>query len=157
LVVFNIPGSGPFIITPQSPLPTMTSRVSIDGSTQPGFAGQPIIQINGAAAGAGVNGITLTAGSSTVRGFVIRGFGGNGIQLQTLGNNLVAGNYIGTNLTGTAANANGFNGVQIIDSPNNVIGGASASSRNVISGNAGEGVRVDGALSTGNTVQGNFI
>jgi N-acetylneuraminic acid mutarotase len=48
------------------------------------------------------------------------------------------------------------NGVHIIDGSNNIIGGSTSPS-NVISGNAGEGVRIDGALATGNVISGNYI
>jgi hypothetical protein len=49
------------------------------------------------------------------------------------------------------------NGIQIIAVPNNTVGGTASSMRNLISGNAGEGVRIDGTLATGNIVQGNYI
>ena len=44
---FNIPGPGPFTIIPQTALPTVSDPVVIDGTTQPGFAGRPIIELNG--------------------------------------------------------------------------------------------------------------
>src|SRR5207248_914665 len=47
-------------------------------------------------------------------------------------------------------------GVHIVDSANNIIGGSTAPS-NVISGNHGEGLRIDGALATGNVIADNYI
>src|SRR5207248_7824825 len=47
----------------------------------------------------------------------------------------VQGCYIGTNATGTAASANGTGGIRI-NASGITIGGTSAGSRNVISGNA---------------------
>ena len=44
---FNIPGTGPFTITPLSPLPTVTGPVNINATTQPGYAGSPIVGLNG--------------------------------------------------------------------------------------------------------------
>ena len=71
--------------------------------------------------------------------------------------NLVAGNYIGTDLTGTKALGNAYSGVEIADSAwNNTIGGTTAGDRNVISGNAQAGVFIHGSA-TGNLVAGNFI
>ena len=71
--------------------------------------------------------------------------------------NLVAGNYIGTDLTGTKALGNALVGVEITDSAsNNTIGGTAAGDLNVISGNAGGGVFIDGSA-TGNLVAGNYI
>ena len=73
------------------------------------------------------------------------------------GGNLIEGNYIGTDVTGTAVQGNGANGVQVIDSPNNTIGGTTPAARNVIAGNVGEEVRLDGAAATGNMIRGNYI
>ena len=83
----------------------------------------------------------------------------NGVVIQgaTATGNLVIGNYIGTNAAGTAAVANGFNGVVINLAPNNTIGGATAGARNIISGNNGDGVAITGATATGNQVIGNYI
>ena len=71
--------------------------------------------------------------------------------------NRVQGNFIGTDAAGTSAVPN-LVGVELDDAAGpNLIGGATAAARNVISGNAGPGVFLDGAGTTGNTVQGNFI
>ncbi|PYQ51065.1 MAG: hypothetical protein DMF78_14150, partial [Acidobacteria bacterium] len=74
----------------------------------------------------------------------------------SVGLNVVKGNFIGTDATGTLDRGNAAQGVQIIRSGGNMIGG-SVAARNVISGNGGEGVRIDGATATGNVVQGNYI
>ncbi|MCI0350270.1 MAG: putative Ig domain-containing protein, partial [Acidobacteriales bacterium] len=78
--------------------------------------------------------------------------GTQGSIMQTL----VQGNFIGTDVTGTQDSGNLANGVQIINSARNTIGGTGLA-RNVISGNSGEGVRIDGATATENLVQGNYI
>ncbi|HEX8089709.1 MAG TPA: VCBS repeat-containing protein, partial [Blastocatellia bacterium] len=56
-ITFNIPGPGPHTISPTSALPMITQTVAIDATTQPGFSGNPIIELNGAGAGAGVSGL----------------------------------------------------------------------------------------------------
>lgn len=74
--------------------------------------------------------------------------------------NLIQGNYIGTDSTGTVALGNGgsFNddgGIKVAVSSNNTIGGTVVSARNLISGNS-SGI----LLTTGgseNLVQGNYI
>src|SRR5207245_1912384 len=78
--------------------------------------------------------------------------------------NQVQGNYVGTNVAGTAAVGNGNNGVNIDGSSNNAIGGAVAGAGNLISANASSGVRICADPSqpcatpaTGNVVQGNLI
>src|SRR5262245_26474094 len=45
---FNISGAGVHTITPASQLPFITGQVTIDGTTQPGYAGKPLIEISGA-------------------------------------------------------------------------------------------------------------
>jgi hypothetical protein len=156
-IVFNIPGNGVQTITPLTPLPTLTSPTILDATTQPNYAGTPLIELNGSSAGASANGLHVAAGSSMVGGLVIDSFSGDGILIDTNGNDVIQGNYVGTDVTGTLAEANSGNGVQIVDAPHNVIGGTTSSARNIISGNTGEGVRIDGALATGNVVQGNYI
>ena len=47
--------------------------------------------------------------------------------------------------------------MQVIDSPNNTIGGTTPAARNLIAGNVGEEVRLDGAAATGNMIRGNYI
>jgi hypothetical protein len=59
-ILFNIPGPGPHTIAPPSTLPTITEAVTIDGWSEPDFAGTPIIEIRGDGAGTGVNGLTFT-------------------------------------------------------------------------------------------------
>src|SRR5207244_3601936 len=69
-ITFRIPGSGVQTISPTSALPTINDPATIDGTTQPGFAGTPVIELSGTSAGV-VDGLTITAGNSTVRGLVI--------------------------------------------------------------------------------------
>ena len=160
-ISFNISGAGPHTIQPNFALPTITDPVVIDGTTEPDFAGTPIIELDGTNAGH-VDGLVITAGNSTVRGLVINRFGinpdvGIGILLlQTNGGNVIEGNFIGTDVTGTVALGNKFFGVVIENAPNNTIGGTTVEARNIISGN-GTGISLGGPGATGNLVQGNFI
>jgi hypothetical protein len=73
-------------------------------------------------------------------------------------NGLVAGNLIGTDITGKLQpGALGNTGVNILGGTNTVIGGTSPAARNVINGgvNVGSGTPPTGA--TGNFIQGNYI
>ncbi|MEK7328157.1 MAG: SdrD B-like domain-containing protein [Chloroflexota bacterium] len=152
-VRFELTGAAIYTIQPLTALPIITDPLTIDGTTQAGFGGAPIIELDGAA---GSIGLEIRAGSSTVRGLVINGFD-EGILLDTNGNNVVQGNYIGTNVAGTGDLGNLNNGILIQDSANNTIGGTTAAQRNLISGNDGDGIRITGPTSDGNTVQGNYI
>ncbi|MCA9062538.1 MAG: DUF4347 domain-containing protein, partial [Planctomycetaceae bacterium] len=71
--------------------------------------------------------------------------------------NVVQGNLIGTDVTGAASLGNGSDGLVIEDSAGNTIGGTTAAARNIISGNADNGIFVTGAGSTGNSILGNYI
>ncbi|MEO6809044.1 MAG: hypothetical protein ABI353_08015, partial [Isosphaeraceae bacterium] len=125
-------GSGLATITPTAALPAIQDTVVIDGSTQPGFTGAPLIELNGSLAGPTV-GLRVSAGNSTVRALAINGFSSGGIQLDA-SNNKIAGNFIGTDATGNNPRPNAIAGI-IINGSNNIIGGTNALDLNVISGN----------------------
>jgi CSLREA domain-containing protein len=158
MIAFDIPGTGPHTITPESALPTIVVPVVIDGTTEPDFAGTPIIELDGTSAGDSVDGLHITAGNSTVKGLVINRFKGDGIEMRTSGDNVVQGNFIGTDATGTADLGNTRDGVVITSgASHNTIGGTTEGARNVISGQDREGVLIAGAGVTGNLILGNFI
>jgi hypothetical protein len=134
-----------------SALPVILDPVVIDGTTQP-IGG---IALDGSLASTAgpISGLQLFAPASTVRGLVISGFSGSGIDVRGA-SNVIAGNFIGTDRSGTLGQGNGQDGVRL-EADGNEVGGLTAADRNVISGNAGAGVRI---LSAGsNHVDGNFI
>ncbi|MCH9664028.1 MAG: hypothetical protein K0U66_10310, partial [Gammaproteobacteria bacterium] len=157
-ISFNIADAlvdGAHTIDVLSALPTITDAVIIDGTTDSDFAGTPIIELDGSAT-VGAYGLDITAGDSTVRGLVINNFGSDSIVLAIGDNNVIVGNYIGTDVTGTLAQGGVGSGIKIwAGSTGNVIGGTSVSDRNVISGNNEAGIEIDGVGS--NTIQGNYI
>ena len=123
--------------------------MTIDGTTQPGFAGAPIIEINGANVFA--NGLVVNATGVTIRGLVINRCD---IAIWLLqGNNTVRGCYLGTNVAGSSTLPNDYGMLIDFGSAGNVIGGTASEDRNVISGN-GFGVFIDG---NNNVIQGNYI
>jgi CSLREA domain-containing protein len=159
-IEFAIPGAGIHTISPTSALPTITDPVIIDGLTQPGASCSSwpptlLIELNGIDAGASVNGFTITAGGSTVRGLVINRFHGQGIAITMNGGNTIECNFIGTDVMGTTSQGNVLHGVLIDGARDNLIGGRTASARNLISGGQFDGVRIRNA--PGNRVEGNFI
>jgi uncharacterized repeat protein (TIGR01451 family) len=151
-IVFSIGDGGPRTIVPLTALPTVTQPAIIDATTQPGFDGFPIVELNGNSLAA--NGLSVSGGNTTVRGLVINRFTGNAINVFSGGGNVFEGNFIGTDTTGTIARPNTGHGVSMT-SANNRVGGAAASARNLISGNQGSGVIITGG--SGNLVQGNFV
>ncbi|MEG5055338.1 DUF4347 domain-containing protein, partial [Microcoleus sp. B13-B6] len=182
---FNIPGTGPYTITLNQALPVITSPVSIDGTFQPGYAGKPIIELNGSLVQQPasfsnsfyINGLELgknplggaeDSSGSTIQGLVINGFGkggnsiGHGIGVQT-NNNIIQDNYIGTDISGTTAVGNTFTGIRIQsytqNNPPNVVPPVTGNiiSRNVISGNGLTGIFVAREGVTNTKITGNYI
>ena len=217
---FNI-GSGPQIVTTGA-IPIITEAVVIDGTTQPGYSGAPIVTLDGnGAVGSGLR--IQSAAPSTIRGLAIIDMFGAGVRVETGGatitgnyigvhasgsvagfnsgpgidvlpnvdgvvitsnvisanlsngiqllgtpgvaasdNNVIQGNIIGLDATGTNDLGNGANGIAVAGGNNNQIGGTTAGAGNVIAGNAGSGISISalGSVVTGamgNTVQGNRI
>jgi len=90
---------------------------------------------------------------------IISGNNGNGVDMNGVASseNLIQGNFIGTDVNGTTALPNGKRGVEMERAPNNIVGGTTLSARNVISGNIQNGVLISRPTATGNVVQGNYI
>ena len=110
---------------------------------------------------AGVN-ITNDASNNTVGGTtlaslnVISANGGDGVALGVgTSGNVVQGNYIGTNDSGTSPLGNGNRGIGIYSSSGNLIGGTEPGAGNTIDDNVWEGVAIIGA--SDNLVEGNRI
>jgi uncharacterized repeat protein (TIGR01451 family) len=177
-IVFTLPGPNS-VITPATALPPVNAAVVMDGTSAPGYAGTPVVELRG---GASFWGLELdNASGSTVKGLAITGFdqgivtfsGGHTIEQNVLsGNvnagllirsngNVVRGNKIGTNAAGTAAQPNLF-GITI-GGTFNIIGGTTPAARNIISGNTQGGVdtfndaSTPGMTGSANTIQGNYI
>jgi hypothetical protein len=158
---FNIPGAGPFTISPLTPLPAVTcGYLNIDAFSQPGAArssssggsDNAVIQIflSGAKCGT-CDGISTLAYNITVEGFAIGSFSGAAIAINAPTS--VYGNYIGTDPGGMTAAANGI-GIRVGASTYATIGSASIGDGNLISGNTASGILVSGG---GATVINNLI
>jgi hypothetical protein len=116
--------------------------------------------------GVGVE-VTYSGSSNTIGGTtalarnVISGNDTNGVEILGAGegpvNNVVDGDYIGTDLTGALAVGNGNDGVYVLldDESGETIGGTTAGAGDVISGNMGYGVEI--TYSTDIVVEGDMI
>jgi CSLREA domain-containing protein len=141
-------GSGPVTISIASNFPTITKQLTIDGTSQPGYAGAPIVQVTGG--GTASTGLRLTASQSSVKGLVINGFTEQQVSISGTGNT-VSGSYLGTDAAGTEARSGGSVATVRItgSSSGNTLSG------NVIGGGA-TGVKLDSGTSD-NSVSDNFI
>ncbi|MCI0684641.1 MAG: CSLREA domain-containing protein [Gemmataceae bacterium] len=115
------------------------------------------ISINGASSnrvGTNGDGVNDAAERNVISGNVA----GLGINQATSAFNTVAGNYVGLTADGESALPNTLGGIVIgVGAHNNVIGGSLVALRNVVSGNGGPGIQIDGATTSGNFVLRNYI
>jgi hypothetical protein len=152
-VDFSI-GTGARTISLVAPLPTLANPTIIDGTTQPGYAGRPLIQVDGAQAGGAAVGFFLDDDShdSAIKGLEITGFGGGGILDDNGNNNTFANDVVGLHVvTGLPrVAANGTFGIEIRDQANN-----NTLSNLVVAGNTFNGVVINN--STGTTIASSFI
>lgn len=182
-IQFDISGAGPHRVQPMSRLPDITDAVVIDGYTQPGASPNTNptgalnavlkIEINGAVAGQ-VRGFGILAGGSgsTIRGLVINDFYYSGVGITGASDVRIAGNFIGTDVSGTQPAGNPDGVVVGGGSTGNWIGtdgdGTNdAAERNLISGSRGgvdpdgvnvaTGVTLTGEGTSGNVIAGNLI
>ena len=94
-------------------------------------------------------------GTASGAGNIISGNGTTGLYIETSSDMTVLGNTIGLNALGNAAVANLVNGIYATDSTGLTIGGATAASRNIISGNSQRGIHFN---NTDNSViYGNYV
>jgi len=169
-VRFNIPVSDPgysngvFNIHLTGMLPPLVANGTIiDGSTQPSFAGRPLIVVDASQ----IIPETFTSdtfliysASNQIKNISFSGYDWNGMTLiyAKATNNIISGCWFGLDATGTNAAPNAFQGILIIaGASGNIIGGTNALQRNVISGNTQYGVYIAGSNTTGNVVLGNYI
>ncbi len=96
----------------------------------------------------------IVGGSIIADRNVISGNSGRGIWLNG-NNNGVSGNYIGTNIAGSAAIRNDMGGLEVVGDSSS-IGGLTSGQRNVISGNGSFGLLV-GSTANFTAVHGNYI
>ncbi len=98
-------------------------------------------------------------GSDVAERNLISGNGRVGISINgrddgTNSNN-IQGNYIGVNISGTSSIANGtadeYTAIEIYYSANNTV------TKNLVSGNIGSGILIQGDTSTGNSILANYI
>ena len=102
---------------------------------------------------------TQIGGSSPGEGNLISGNGYSGVTIdyEESTGNIIAGNLIGTNKTGTAALPNSY-GVSIgRGAVGTTIGGTTPGARNLISGNKLAGISINGEGTSDNTVIGNYL
>jgi len=157
LIGFNLGGASQ-TIAPTAELPELTDPVTIDGTTQPGYAGTPLVELSGVGLTSGSpDGLRIVAGQSTVRGLLINRFRGDCLELAGGGTNVIEGNILGLNSAGNDPGGTTRNGILVTNSARNTIGGTTVHGANVISGNNLNGIHILGPNSSRNRVANNVI
>jgi len=101
----------------------------------------------------------IIGGTTPAARNVISGNSSAGVELIGDSNeNMIMGNFIGTDATGMVDLGNGGSGVYILQGAYaNLVGGAAAGTGNVISGNEANGVSIYAHTTNDNQVEGNLI
>ena len=143
--------------------PLVANGMVIDGSTQPGFTGKPLIVVDGSQIIPETftsDTVLIYSSSNQVKNISFTGFDWNGLTLvyADATNNTISGCWLGLDATGTNAAPNAGQGILIAaGASRNIIGGTNALARNVISGNSQYGVFITDSNTTGNMVLGNYL
>ena len=138
-ILFNIPGSAPYVISDFS-MPHLTDPgTTIDATTQAAYSGSPVVEVRRLSTGGGPA-FRIYAADITLRGLAITNYNGGGILIEGSGvtNTVIDNNYIGLQTDGVTALGNSaIGGIGIF-------GGASSIQimNNVISGNISNGIWV---------------
>ncbi|MGB7328717.1 MAG: right-handed parallel beta-helix repeat-containing protein [Rubripirellula sp.] len=140
---FDIPGPAPYVIEILTALPAITDFVEIDGTTEPDFAVDPVVVLDGFfVSGANTDGLRVTNGGVNITSLTIEDFTGDGIELVDVSNSTIANSQIGYN---------GRDGVRLTNAPNNLI------FENSIYENTGTGIQLAGTGSSLNQIVGNQV
>ena len=105
----------------------ITDTVVLDGTTQAGDSGDPIIELDGTGAVGSSGGLVLRADNSVIRGFIVHSFDDEGLEIDgSTGSgdgNTIANNWVGLDAGGTV-HGNADQGILVsVDAVGNTIGG----------------------------------
>jgi hypothetical protein len=155
-ITFSITGTGPHVIALQSALPQITKTTGISGFIEQLAAGVPGVVLDGSAiAAGGTDGLSFSSAAtgSSVTYLSIVDFTGDGIDIQSA-NTTVTNCYVGVLTNGTTADGSSGDGIEV--SAAGVTIGGDSTTRNVISGNSGYGIRLNSSA-TSAVVEGNYV
>ncbi len=160
-ISFNIPttdaghSAGVWTIQPATAFPGLNESVVLDGSTQPGFVGNPVIELDGQ--GSADAGLLLFGDNSLVQSLSVGGFG-DGIRINTGTGSQILGNHVGIDASGTQARPNSDDGIDVTSGTSAVeVGGANAGEGNLVGNNNDDGISVCCGGVTGLLIRGNVV
>ena len=142
----DLPGSAPWrIALSGSFLVIRDDDTTLDGWTAPGWIDAPLVEI----VGAGVQ--VFNADNAVIRGFAFSGANSSSVDIQGGTGSMIAGNYIGTDVTGTRNLGSGSSGISALRTTELVIGTDGDGVDDALEGNI-----IVGATSTGIILNGSF-
>ena len=160
-ITFNIAGSGVQTISPATEFSPLVFPTIIDGYTQPGASANTLatgsdavilIEVDGAGINDSFSNGIATVAQLTVQGMAINDFG-RGIDIEGGTGSVIAGNFLGTDASGTTFKGNVVADV-LIAAGSHVVGGSAPASRNVLAAN---GFAIQIVNAGANTVSNNYI
>jgi hypothetical protein len=158
VIDFNIAGTGVHTINLKSELPVLTHPVNIDGTSQPGYAGTPLIALNGSTIAGGGDGLILDARAYThaftgeIQGLKMTGFN-DGIQVIDSASSTSLNAQLLHNVVSLTS---GGDGVQVLAGTGSTT--AQIANNTITVGQAGDAlVLVTAGASTNYTVTDNVI
>src|SRR5262245_46313803 len=167
---FNIVAGGVHTTTPVTKLPNITEAVTINGYSQPGASANTnaphqgsnaviLIELNGQNLfGFDGYGLVVVTTGVTIRGLAINRCQGSAIRATIGGNGMVvAGNFLGTDPSGSSRPGVQNQGVELHGGLGATIGGANPADRNVIAGNDSSDILLNDFSGSNAVIQGNLI
>ncbi|MBS1795600.1 MAG: carboxypeptidase regulatory-like domain-containing protein [Acidobacteria bacterium] len=144
-IVFEIPGTAPFVINPQTELPRIEQTAVLDATTQPGYAGTPAIEIRGGLVTAAFKkGLVVAAPDTVVKGFALTRWR---LALSIAADRaVIQGNFVGLSAQGDPFFADSNTGIQVAGN-SNLIGGPNDADGNFIAGNQ-TGIKILSSLNS---------
>ncbi|HET6327078.1 MAG TPA: LEPR-XLL domain-containing protein [Planctomycetaceae bacterium] len=149
--VINFTVAGTIVLN--SALPNVIDTVNIDGTSAPGFASTPVVEVN-FNGHAGLD-FTANASGSELQSLSLVNASTNGVTLNAVHQMIIAGNFVGVETDGVTTAANNGSGIALTNSTGNTIGGPSLLDGNIVSGNSQQGILLSG--SSTNIVENNYI
>ncbi len=159
VIEFGMPNTEPgylagvWTIRPTSALPAIGDYTEINGTTQTGYSANTnsvpsglttnqVVVINGSSAGA-ADGLTVTGNSVLIKGLVVNGFGGNGIEVDG-DDATVTAVFVGTDAAGASAVPNTGTGIYVTGSAVEIGSTSDVADRFLVSGNGSSGIDLVG-------------
>jgi hypothetical protein len=140
VIDFKIAGTGVQTINLLSELPVLTHPVNVDGTSQPGYAGSPLIALNGAGIAGGGDGMVLDARSyahaftGEIQGLKFSGFN-DGIRVVDSSSSTSVSAQLLNNVVSLTS---GGDGVQVLAGTGST--SAQISNNKITVGKAGDGI-----------------